>query len=68
MYIIQKIAGGMKVTHWKAELIGKLSRSGFKQACGKLLEEATLDELKDEWGRYSLLEHARRKRCWEYRD
>jgi hypothetical protein len=67
MYIIQNRAGGMKVTHLKEELIGKLSRKGFKHACGKPLAEATFDELIDEWGRYFLLDHARRKRDQKYR-
>jgi hypothetical protein len=57
----------MIMTYLKEELIGKLIRSGVVQACGKPLKEATIDELKDEWGRYYLQDHARRKRYQIYR-
>ncbi|MFY0544259.1 hypothetical protein [Brevibacillus sp. H7] len=42
------------MSHVKNELMVKLIRNGVTQACGKPLKEATLDELKDEWGRFTL--------------
>jgi len=45
----------------KAELMLKLIRHGITLACGKPLKEATLDELRDEWGRFTLQSGSRKQ-------
>ncbi|MDT3416148.1 hypothetical protein QO009_002016 [Brevibacillus aydinogluensis] len=35
-------------------LVSKLLRQGLTEACGKPVEEASIDELMDEWRRFEL--------------
>ncbi|MGD8191082.1 hypothetical protein ACQCN2_13975 [Brevibacillus ginsengisoli] len=42
------------MNRFQTELILRLVRNGITQACGKPLIDASMDELKDEWGRFEL--------------
>ncbi|WP_161785230.1 hypothetical protein [Brevibacillus borstelensis] len=41
-------------------LITNLIKHGITEACGKPVEEASLEELHDEWARYELKRNSRR--------
>ncbi|MGO0058616.1 hypothetical protein ACTID9_00875 [Brevibacillus fluminis] len=44
----------------KAVLVDKLLRRGITVACGKPVEEASIEELQDEWARYEMQRNPRR--------
>ncbi|NGQ94495.1 hypothetical protein G3578_04790 [Brevibacillus sp. SYP-B805] len=47
------------MTFFRGELVVKLIRNGITHACGKPLNDASFEELMDEWSRFVLRNRSR---------